>query len=363
MLALISYEHNARSPLQYNEIKVTEGKAEVIWAENFVKGLERLNLDDKLARFGQRTSLNERAENKMVHISVNFGKTEELSNERMREVGRAYMKEMKFGDQPYLFYRHFDAGHTHMHIVATNIRADGSQIKIGKKEVARSHEISRRLEKEFSLQRSRRSGPEERALFEVDHAQKVIYGEPGLKRAVSDVLNTVVDHYRYSSLDELNAVLRLYNVEANNGQEGSRLRAVGGILYHALDESGNRIGKPIKASLFHLKPTLKHLEQRFQVNRDLGQEAKERIATAIEWSLSGRPPNWECFRESLAQRGISVVPADEGKLYFVDHREKAVFDSKAVANDYEAGSLRNRCAPEVTVTEEQELKQQLNLGL
>jgi len=62
MLTRIAYERNARSPLQYNERKVVQGKAEVIWAENFVKGHERLSLDDKLARFEQRTSLNERME-------------------------------------------------------------------------------------------------------------------------------------------------------------------------------------------------------------------------------------------------------------------------------------------------------------
>jgi len=363
MLALIAYEHNAHAPLQYNERKVVQGMAEVIGAENFIKGPDRLRLEDKLARFEQRTSLNERTENNMVHISVNFGKTEQLSNEKMREIAMAYMKEMKFGDQPYILYRHYDAGHTHMHIVSTNIRADGDQIRIGKKEITRSHDISRRLEKEFRLQPSRRSGPEEKPLFEVDHAQKVIYGEPGLKRAVSDVLNTVVNHYRYRSFDELNAVLKLYNVEANQGHEGSRLRAVGGVIYHALDDHGKRIGKPIKASLFHLKPTLRHLEERFRVNEHLGQEAKERIEMAVEWSLSGRPPDWEGFREGLARQGISIVPAEDGKLFFVDHQEKAVFDGKALRNDYDTDSLRNRCAPEITITEEQELKQHLNLGL
>jgi hypothetical protein len=229
--------------------------------------------------------------------------------------------------------------------------------------VARSHEISRRLEKEFSLQPSRRSGPEEKYLFEVDRAQKVVYGEPGMKRAVSDVLNTVVDRYRYSSLEELNAVLKLYNVEANPGKEGSRLRAAGGLLFHALDDSGKRIGKPIKASLFHLKPTVKHLEERFRVNETLGQEAKDRIETAIEWSLSGRPPDWDGFRESLARQGITVVPADNGRIYFVDHRERAVFDGKALRNELDTDSLRKRCAPDIGITEEQVLKQHLNLGL
>jgi len=38
------------------------------------------------------------------------------------------MQKIGFGEQPYLVYQHFDAGHPHIHIVSVKVRADGSRI-------------------------------------------------------------------------------------------------------------------------------------------------------------------------------------------------------------------------------------------
>ena len=154
-------------------------------------------------------------------------------------------------------------------------------------------------------------------------------GNEGLTRAVSDVLNTVVEHYNYTSLDELNAVLSQYNVVANPGKEGSRLRETGGLLYHALDSDGHRVGTPLKASSFLLKPTLKNLEQKFEQNQAQRETSREHLAAAIEWALAGRTPDWAGFKESLEKEGIAVVfDRDKGgddRVFFVDHSGRASF--------------------------------------
>jgi hypothetical protein len=110
------------------------------------------------------------------------------------------MERMAFDNQPYIIYRHYDAGHPHIHIVATSIRADGSKIHLQPSDLQKSIAICKELESEFSLQPNRRSTTEDLATFQVEHAHKVVYGEPDLKRSVSDVLNTVVDHYQYTSM-------------------------------------------------------------------------------------------------------------------------------------------------------------------
>ena len=46
----------------------------------------------------------------------------------MNTIADTYMRMIGFGQQPYLVYEHKDAGHQHIHIVTTNIRADGSKI-------------------------------------------------------------------------------------------------------------------------------------------------------------------------------------------------------------------------------------------
>jgi hypothetical protein len=368
MFAKIKSHKNIVIPLRYNEEKLTEGKAESIWAENFLKDHYLLSMKDKADRFHQRSSLNEKQVDNGVHISLNFGKTEIVENEKMKGIANSYMKAMGFGEQPYVVYRHNDAGHTHLHIVATNIRSDGSKIHIRAKHLVESRKICKRIEQEYLLQRNIKTSPEDKLRFEVEQAQKVVYGEPGFKRAISDVLNTVVDHYKYSSLEELNAVLRLYNVEANPGVENSRLHKVGGLLYHGLDENGKRVGMPIKASDFLLKPTLKHLRERFSLNRELREGSADRIKTNIEWSFAGMPPDWKGLLENLERQGISVVimetgSGSAGNLFFIDHIGKSVLAGEAMSDAYSLSELQKRCLQDEIPDIQEIQKQHLNLHL
>jgi hypothetical protein len=367
MFARIEVSKAVIRALGYNEQKMAEGKAERIGAKNFLKDYPDLNKQDIIDRFWQRSSFNERFHDQGLHISLNFGKTEQLDNEKMALLANRYMTGMGFEDQPYVSYRHHDAGHTHLHIVACNVRADGYKIRLLPQDFRASKSLCEALEREFHLERSTRATLANKQEFEVDHAQRVTYGEPGLKRSISDVLNTVFPHYKYTSLDEYNAVLRQYNVEANPGAEGSWLNKVGGLLYHALDSEGDRIGTPIKASLFLLKPTIKNLQQQFELNQPLHESSRQRVTMAIEWALAGRAPNWSEFKEGLEKDGIAVVTAKdrEGKAdaFFVDHNEKCVFAAKNLGPGYDPETLRNRCAPEEQLTEEQLQRHRLNLKL
>jgi hypothetical protein len=75
MFSKVSTHVTIHVPLRYNELKVAEGKADCIGAENFLKNADRLSMQDKLDRFGQRSSLNEMVIKNSVHISTTQGPT------------------------------------------------------------------------------------------------------------------------------------------------------------------------------------------------------------------------------------------------------------------------------------------------
>jgi hypothetical protein len=354
--------------LRYNEEKVKQGKAELIGAANFLKDHDQLSLQDKIDRFEQRTTLNEAMLNNSVHLSLNFGATEELTNAKMVVLADRFMEAIGFGDQPYLIYRHHDAGHTHLHIVTVDIDAGGEKIHIRPFNLVEAHRICRNLENEFFLQPCVRASQDRQDEFSVLHAQKVVYGEPSLKRAVSDVLNAVVDHYKYTNMDEFNAILREYNVVANPGSENSRLQKMGGLYYHVLGESGEIVGVPIKASAFLLKPTLARLEEHFSLNQSLRESSRERLHTVIDWSFAGQAPDWTGLRDDLERDGVSVVisksRADSAEhLYFIDHRTKSAFSGESLGNRYTLDVIRERCRPEERLIEEEIPSQRLKISL
>src|SRR6185437_8459875 len=117
-----------RSLLEYNEHKVTRKDAVLLDAHNFLQEKDQLTLEEKRIRFQELAFRNERSEKKFIHLSVNFSDKDKLTDRQMTHIGAEFMDGIGFRDQPWLLYRHLDAGHPHFHIVTTNIRPDGSRI-------------------------------------------------------------------------------------------------------------------------------------------------------------------------------------------------------------------------------------------
>ncbi|MDJ1498905.1 hypothetical protein QNI19_38615 [Cytophagaceae bacterium DM2B3-1] len=156
-------------------------------------------------------------------------------------------------------------------------------------------------------------------------------------------------NYRYTSLSELNAVLKQYNILADRGSEDSRVYQTNGLVYRLLDENGDKVGVPIKASDFHNKPTLAFLETRFIINLAARKPYQNRIRNTIDLAL--RTPASITLPElvkALSKEGIATVLQQNGQglLYgitYVDHRTRCVFKGSALGKAYSARAISERC--------------------
>jgi hypothetical protein len=128
MVAVIKTGHSIKRILNYNENKVKEDKAACILAANYPIDTEKISFNQKLNRLLKQASLNDNVSRNSVHISLNFDPAEKLTIEQLKNISESYMQKIGFGEQPYLVYQHFDAGHPHLHIVSLKVRADGTRI-------------------------------------------------------------------------------------------------------------------------------------------------------------------------------------------------------------------------------------------
>ena len=265
MVAVIHAGKSLREALNYNENKVKKGVAKMLEAGYYLKDAKDLSFNEKLSRLQRLIDLNETVKVNTLHISLNFSPEESLSESRLKEIAAVYLKKIGFARQPYLLYEHKDVAHQHVHIVTTSIRPDGSRIKLHNIGRNQSELARKQIETEFGLVKAEDHKGRVFELKSVD-VQRVIYGRSQTKQAISNVLSIVLRNYKYTSVPELNAVLRQYNIIADRGSEDSRTYKRNGLLYRILDEKGSRVGVPIKASDFHQKPTLAYLQKRFEVN-------------------------------------------------------------------------------------------------
>lgn len=349
MVAVIHGSKSLKSILHYNEQKVSLRKAECIHSHLFAKDTEVLLLKDKIRTLEKLTSLNHRTKINAVHISLNFDSDDELNSQKLKRIADSYMDQIGFGEQPFLVYQHHDAGHPHLHIVTTNIRRDGSRISLHNIGRIQSEKGRQMIEQEFGLLRTQQQREAE-GLRQVKPL-KVEYGRSETKAAIQSVLDAVVPHYKYASLAELNAVLKLYNVLADRGSEKSKMYKHGGLVYRILNQDGKKVGAPLKASLFHDKPTLSFLEARFIQNREEKQRHQQRVKNAVDLLIiRNTNPTLPSLWQSLEKEQISLVTGQNKaalihELTYVDHKTKCVFSGSDLGASYSASGIQQRCNP------------------
>lgn len=344
MHATLELAQSITRELHYHELKVQRGKAELIGGDNFIKDVKELNYDEKLFHFNRLIALDNQGYKPVLDVFLRFSRLDKLDNTTTQRVMQAYAEGMGLDKQPWLAYRHRDTLHPHVHLVSTTRQADGKRIALTPALLKRSRELTHRLEKEYGLDQS-----DEEANLRAQHKylQKVEYGKVSLYPAIKLVLETIVPAYKYTNLEELNAVLGLFNVRAQETAPGHERR---GLVFYPLLANGKDGGAYFKASAFPSRPTLPQLEERFGENLALREEHRRRITSTIDYALAGSTLSFEAFKQDLGRQQVSVVtPRSEAagqRIWYVDHRTFSVFDGTALGAQYTGAAVQQRCLPD-----------------
>lgn len=341
------YSVKLSKALNYNEQKVAQNAAELIHSSGFLTDPNRLSFYEKFERFQRQNELNSQSHANTLHVSLNFDPSEHLSNDQLSKIADRYMQGLKFQDQPYLVYKHTDAAHPHIHIVSTLIRTDGSRIRTDKMAKKLSEPTRKAIEKEFGLVQADAHQRKEAYMLHPVDVQKVGYGIKPTKQAMRDVLMMVGKEYKFTSLPEYNAVLRQYNIVADRGSKDSRTYQHHGLVYRVLDDKGNKVGVPVKASDYFFKPTLANLEKKFEQNEQLREQDLPRMRQKVDWALRQHPSSLKDFTAALQKEGVELVirQNDQGKVYgltYVDNQLMTVANGSDLGKAYSANAIVNQ---------------------
>ncbi|MCR8559042.1 relaxase/mobilization nuclease domain-containing protein [Mucilaginibacter sp. BJC16-A38] len=342
MVAKIKSGKSLIGALNYNENKVKAGKAKLIATSGYMKSHETLSFYDKLFRLTDLAERNHRTKTNTVHLSLNFDVTENLKDELLVNIGDEYMKKIGFANQPYLIYKHFDAGHPHIHIVTTNIEADGKRISLHNIGELVSEPARKAIEIDFGLvQASNKEIKQD--LDKNINIQPIQYGQIDTKRGITNIVNVVTKTYKFTSLPELNAILGQFNVMADKGTKESVMFKNGGLHYWVIDKNGKKTGVPIKASSIYNKPTLKLLDERFRLNEYLRKPFKEKLKAKID-KVTSQAISLEQFKSELKKFEVTVIIREnaEGRIFgmsYIDNANKAIFNGSDLGKSYSAASI------------------------
>lgn len=354
MVAKITSGRTIRGVINYNENKVKTGQARLIKANGFWEDDDSLTFQSKLFRFQELGLQNRRTKTNAIHISLNFSSKDRLDDTLLNRIAEEYMKKIGFSNQPYLVYRHFDAAHPHVHIITTNIKKGGKRIETHNMGRLLSEPARKQIEKRYNLIRA--EDQKKQKINMLQSLEKANYGRSETKAAISNIVREVVRSYKYTSLAELNAALRQFNVTAYQGEEGSLMHRKKGLVYSLSDAEGNRKGVPIKASSIYSKPTLINLEEKFKRNKIARKSFKPHLINAVEKSLE-RATSKEGLRDNLRKKGVRILYRENeaGRLYgvtFVDNVNRCVFNGSTLGKAYTAKSITERLSASPTLKQD-----------
>ena len=316
MIAKISHGSSLYGVLAYNQLKVDERHADVLFTSRIIEpqGDAPYTIGHLSRSFGDYLTANRKTEKPVLHISLNPDPKDCVDEERFIEMAEEYMRRMGFGDQPYIVYRHNDIGREHLHIVSVRVDETGRAIS-DSYEHERSMKVCRELEKQFGLvPATPKQWKEGLPLSPVD------YENGNLKGQLAGVIRPVAREWRFRTLGEYRAVLSLYGITVDEvkGEYGGR--EYHGLTYSATDREGNKIGKPFKSSVFGKETGVAALERRMH-NAAAWEKPHKEVAAAIAGKVSAAMQTTghdrAQFERELMRQGIGVVfrTNDAGRIY------------------------------------------------
>ncbi len=340
MVVKIKTGKSIKGVLNYNEQKVEKGVAELVLASGFSTDVEELTFSQKLRRFEQLNQRNEKIKTNAVHISLNFPPGENPDTATLQNIAADYLDRIGFGEQPYLVYRHNDANHSHIHIVTTSIRSNGKPIKLHNLAKLKSEPARKALEQEYGLLQAETHKKTNPFIPTPANPETAIYGKSETKATISNIVREVTANYKFTSLEELNAILRQYNVTAYRGAVASRQYVNRGLTYSMVDRDGYKIGIPIKASSIYTSPTLNNLEKKFDHNKLKKIPYKKYLQGKLD-SVVARSNSLQGLIGGLQQKNIQChfERNDKGEIrsvYFIDPFNRTIYNAEELGYTLES---------------------------
>ncbi|MFK2388086.1 conjugal transfer protein MobB [Bacteroides fragilis] len=337
MVAKISTGSSMFGALAYNQNKVDNEDAKVLFSNRMLLNEDgNFSIGECMRSFEMQMPVQLSTKKPIVHISINPHPEDVLSDQQLADIAQEYMQKLGYGNQPYLVYKHEDIDRHHIHIVGLRVDENGKPLN-NKFEHRRSKQITRELEKKYNLHPA-----EKKERTESPELKKVDYAVGDVKHQIGNAVKGACYGYRFQSFGEYKALLACYNVYAEEVKGEINGKPYQGIVYSAMNDKGEKVGNPVKASRIGKSVGYEALERRMQKSgevikdKNLKEHTRRTVAIVMKTADNRRE-----LERQLKQKGIDVLfrQNDSGRIYgvtFIDHNNRVVLNGSRLGKEFSA---------------------------
>lgn len=341
MIAKVGRGNNVYGALAYNQLKVDNEKGKILLMNKMIETRDGKYTVAQLAKsFEPYLVANKNTEKTALHISLNPDPKDNVSDEKFIQIAQDYMNEMGYGEQPFVVFKHTDINRTHIHIVSVGVDEEGRKIS-DKFEKRKSMKICRELEQKYKLiSATNKESVQNEKVF-----SPVNYQVGDVKSQLASVIRQIPNYYQFQTLGECNALLSLFNITCEKVEKLDNGIGKNGLLYFALNDKGEKLSQPFKASLFGKNAGFEALNDHFLKSKEslklnsIHEKLKETVTLAMK-----NKPNESEFKNKLQQMGINTIVRRNasGRIYgitFIDHQSKSVWNGSRLGKEFSANAF------------------------
>ena len=335
MVAKISIGSSLYGALAYNGEKINEARGRILGSNKVVippDGHARIaQMVEDFKSFMPKMG---RTKKPVLHISLNPHPEDRLTDQDFEILAREYLDKLGFGDQPFVIYKHEDINRHHIHIVTVNVNEQGKRLNQAFL-FRRSKAITNELEQKYNLHKAQREK------VSPDTPIKKLDPSGDIKRQVQNTVKLVSMRYKFQTLGEYNAILSLYNIRCEPTDGRVNGREYHGLVYFAMNDNGDTVSTPFKASRLGKFASRAAVEGHFERSKESVEiRPTKRIVASVMAQSSGQ----DDFITRLKDNGIDLVLRynEDGRIYgatFVDHNTHTVLNGSRLGKEFSANAF------------------------
>lgn len=335
MVAKISIGSSLYGALAYNGEKINEARGRILGSNKVVippDGHARIaQMVEDFKSFMPKMG---RTKKPVLHISLNPHPDDRLTDQDFEILAREYLDKLGFGDQPFVIYKHEDIDRHHIHIVTVNVNEQGKRLNQAFL-FRRSKAITNELEQKYNLHKAQREK------VSPDTPIKKLDPSGDIKRQVQNTVKLVSMRYKFQTLGEYNAILSLYNIRCEPTDGRVNGREYHGLVYFAMNDNGDTVSTPFKASRLGKFASRAAVEGHFERSKESVEiRPTKRIVASVMAQSSGQ----DDFITRLKDNGIDLVLRynEDGRIYgvtFVDHNTHTVLNGSRLGKEFSANAF------------------------
>lgn len=330
--------------IHYNETKVEEGKAAVVYSQ----GLDPLHPLVTLERY-ERGSI--RCEKMSFHMSVNPSVTDGMTQDQVVEFTKEMMEGLGYGSQPFIVYRHNDIDREHYHVVSVRVDENGRKIP-DHQEHARCQKLMKELAPKYGFKVGKGEDEGEKEKSKEDKLLDYQRFDPSKGEYMKQFEELVEQamKYHFTTTEQFKMLMRQFGVEVDY----KKVRKETMMTFAGIDpQNGQKCTAPIPAKDLKV-PSLEEIQQHIEdAKKEKRDREKKRVANLARIALQHGTSELHT-RRILRKKSIGVVfsKTDKGQIFgvtFIDHQTRCVFKSselKGISAGLFEDARQNKWPPE-----------------